>query len=630
MKKEEEILQRFQARLEKARREYQPEINKMIEREALYRGTHKIDRTGSQKPQDASTARNIVAEIIEAEVSSDIPTPKVTPRHQEDEALAKTIEDYLRNELDRLPFERINDQDERTTPTHGGDLFLVEWDNEQMTHTTRGALSVILLHPKQFVPQPGVYNIADMDYFFVLMARTKDYIKKKYGIDVSTESEEYSDARGFEQGTADDMVTECIGYFKNKDGRIGRISWCNDTLLEYMEDYQARRVRKCKKCDMPYDGDKCPYCDSQESYVDVQDGFKKLDENGYPAQRTIETVEIDEQGVPHASTKTEDMIIPYYKPDVYPVVLRRNVSVFGQFLGSSDVDMIRDQQMAINKLTSTVDKKLLSGGSYATLPKGLQFKRTDEQLKVIEITNPQQKQLIDVFTMQPDISKDMTYIEHTYQAARNLIGITDSFQGRKDPTATSGTAKQFAAAQTAGRLESRKTMKNAAYADLFEVMFKFILAYSDEPRPMVYSDTNGTQLYGTFDKMDFLKIDDAGEPYWDDEFLFSVDQTAPLAGNRESMWQEARMNLEKGAFGDPSDYKTLLLFWRIMENLHYPLASEAKQQVQERLQEQELAQQMAQQMQGGMQNGLPGMQNRYQGGTAGGQIGAFMQKPAVP
>ena len=29
------------------------------------------------------------------------------------------------------------------------------------------------------------------------------------------------------------------------------------------------------------------------------------------------------------------------------------------------------------------------------------------------------------------------------------------------------------------------------------------------------------------------------------------------------------MNLEKGAFGNPAEYQTLLLFWTIMENLHY-------------------------------------------------------------
>ena len=619
MKQNEAILQKWQTRLQKARQEYQHALDKMNESEALYRGTHKIDRTrgstSKNNPKEATTVRNVVAEIIEAEVSSDIPTPKVTPQHQEDEQLAKTIEDYLRDEIDRLPFERINDQDERTTPVHGGDLFLVEWDNTAMTHTTRGALSVSLLHPKQFIPQPGVYEIPDMDYFFIQLAQTKDYIKKKYGVDVSTESEEQPDARGFDKPTVDDLVTENIGYFRNKDGGIGRVAWCNDILLEYMEDYQARRIKRCTKCGAEMQGDTCAYCGSTKSEDSVESAFPRTDESGIPMTRVIEEITLDEMGNPIVTQREEQEMIPYYKPDVYPVVLRRNVSCFGSLMGVSDVEMIRDQQMALNKLTSEVDIKLLAGGSYVVLPKGVQVKRTDEQFKVYEITSPEQKAMLDVITLQPNISQDMSYMQYTYQAMREQIGITDSFQGRADRTATSGTAKEFSAAQAAGRLESKRVMKNAAYADLFEVMFKFLLAYSDEPRPMTFKDTDGTPQYGMFDKMQFLKFDEAGEPYWDDEFLFSVDQTAPLAGNREALWQEARGNLEKGCFGNPQDYQTLVMFWTIMEGLHYPLATEIKQQMQRRLEEQQMMQQQAMQMQamqqlqqrGQMVNGMPGM-----------------------
>ena len=619
MKKDEAILQKWQTRLQKARQEYQHALDKMDESEALYRGTHKIDRTrgstSKNNPKEATTVRNVVAEIIEAEVSSDIPTPKVTPQHQEDEQLAKTIEDYLRDEIDRLPFERINDQDERTTPVHGGDLFLVEWDNTAMTHTTRGALSVSLLHPRQFIPQPGVYEIPDMDYFFIQLAQTKDCIKNKYGVDVSTESEEQPDARGFDMPTVDDMVTENIGYFRNRDGGIGRVAWCNDILLEYMEDYQARRIKRCSKCGMEMQGDTCPYCGNAKSEDSVENSFPRTDESGIPMTRITEEITLDEMGNPIVTQREEQEMIPYYKPDVYPVVLRRNVSCFGSLMGVSDVEMIRDQQMALNKLTSEVDIKLLAGGSYVVLPKGVQVKRTDEQFKVYEITSPEQKAMLDVITLQPNISQDMSYMQYTYQAMREQIGITDSFQGRADRTATSGTAKEFSAAQAAGRLESKRVMKNAAYADLFEVMFKFLLAYSDEPRPMTYKDTDGTQSYGVFDKMAFLKFDEAGEPYWDDEFLFSVDQTAPLAGNREALWQEARGNLEKGCFGNPQDYQTLVMFWTIMEGLHYPLATEIKQQMQKRLEEQQMMQQQAMQMQamqqlqqrGQMVNGMPGM-----------------------
>ena len=78
---------------------------------------------------------------------------------------AKIIEDMLRNEMDRLPFAEINDLMERIVPIQGGGAYLVEWDNTARTHTTIGELNVVPIHPRQMVPQDGVYSgIEDMDY----------------------------------------------------------------------------------------------------------------------------------------------------------------------------------------------------------------------------------------------------------------------------------------------------------------------------------------------------------------------------------------------------------------------------------------------------------------------------------
>ena len=57
------------------------------------------------------------------------------------------------------------------------------------------------------------------------------------------------------------------------------------------------------------------------------------------------------------------------------------------------------------------------------------------------------------------------------------------------------------------------------------------------------------------------------------------------------------MNLQTGAFGDPADMNTLILFWQKMDELHYPGAGETKQYLEARLQEQMIQQEemMAQQ-----------------------------------
>ena len=207
---------------------------------------------------------------------------------------------------------------------------------------------------------------------------------------------------------------------------------------------------------------------------------------------------------------------------------------------------------------------------------------------------------------------ELTYLSQVYEEARQIIGITDSFQGRRDATATSGKAKEFSAAQAAGRLESKRVMKNAAYAELFEVMFKFWLAYSDEPRPVTYKDSTGETVYEEFNRYDFLETGEDGEWHWNDQFLFSCDTSAPLASNREAMWQETRQNLQTGAFGDPTDIETLILFWAKMEELHYPGAGQTKKHLEEKAQRAEEMQRMQAEMQR-MQQEMQRAQQRAQG-----------------
>lgn len=57
------------------------------------------------------------------------------------------------------------------------------------------------------------------------------------------------------------------------------------------------------------------------------------------------------------------------------------------------------------------------------------------------------------------------------------------------------------------------------------------------------------------------------------------------------------MNLQTGAFGDPSNTETLVLFWTKMELLHYPGAAETKQYLEQKLELERKAQQMQMQVQ---------------------------------
>lgn len=672
-------LEEWQKRLTDSTNAFSPEVAKMDERERLYNGDRTLqplvsgDTKRSGEKNQATHVRNIIFENIEAQVSSSIPQPKVTPRRKKDEPLAEIIEHFLRNELDRLPFETMNDMAERTVPIQGGVGFLVEWDNTKRTHNTVGEVTVSVIHPKQFGPQPGVYTgIPDMDWFIIKIPTTKEAIKRKYGIDVRDEGESEPEVRTTDtEEVTDDALTQYVGFEINSNGGINRYSWVNDVELEDLENYQARRQPVCKKCgrvrplpgqiirnnvedtlgnllpdpargfvgglipqdiveqhaagqviaqemadaalmgaEVPgaepqaimagvevqpgeapaperYDGGPCPWCGGEEFTSEEQE-FEQV----MVPIKTSRGLEIpgmhpgrDEDGMP----AMQPTLIPFYKPDIYPIILQRSVSVYGKLLGNSDVDVIKDQQNTVNRMEKKIIDRLIKAGTRITLPDKANLRTDPEDGERWFLSNASDKAMIGVYDFKGDLEYELLYLANVYEEARQILGITDSFQGRKDSTATSGKAKEFAAAQTAGRLESKRTMKNAAYALLFELMFKFWLAYSDEPRPISYQNSEGETLYEEFNRYDFLEQASDGSYWWNDQFLFSCDTSAPLASNREAMWQETRMNLQTGAFGDPKDTETLILFWAKMEELHYPGAASTKKFLEERRERQQQA-----------------------------------------
>ncbi len=609
MKLEADHLSSWQKRFERAKSSYDKELIRMDWREQLYNGTHEIKPAKNRKKaKDAAHVRNIVAELIESQVSSTIPLPKVTAVRERDEHLAKKIENWLRNEINRLPFEELNDQDERTTYIQGGDHFFVEWDTTERTHTSEGAVEVNLQHPKTVIPQAGVLTgIEDMDYCFVLAARTKKWIRDTYGKDVENAREADTGIRsvgGAEEAEEnEELLTQVYAYWRNRAGGIGLFSWVNgtDIVLEDTEDYQARRKLVCKKCGEYGDGHRCRSCGStsfQEQGGEpdghtLAEDIQKSDGSIIPAWTypqyggAGDTAAAEgADGYAGAEGGIVQTVLPYYKPNVYPIVLRKNVSQFGRYLGGSDVDKIEDQQESIKKLSTKALEKVLKGGSLVALPAGLRIKSTDEEVKRVDIRNPADLQKIGVFNMEVDNGADLNMAALFYEEGRSTLGITDSFQGKRDTTATSGTAKQFAAQQSAGRLESKRVMKDAAYQRLFEIMFKFALAYMDEPRDIVYTDGHGGKVHDVFNPYDFLEQDAAGEWYWNDQFLFSVDSSASLVQNREALWQETRMNYQQGCYGPVGEAEGLYVFWRNMARHHYPGAEDMEQLFREKMEQQ--------------------------------------------
>lgn len=576
---------------------YQSEIGEMTTRENIYRGRKEIDEIlEGDLIKTAPHVRNIVHELIESQINSSIPQPKVTPLRREDEKLATLIEDMIRNRLNKLPMETINDLMERTVPVQGGSFLHYEWDNNRHTHTTVGEGVCSFRHPKQVIPQAGITaDIEIMDRVTIKVPQTADSIQRLYGVDVSEEGEADPSIRSGEgqAAEAEGMVTQYLVYYRNERGGIGLYSWVGEQELIDLEDYQARRNRVCGKCGQPEpfyevdelpptldgnkpnesqavrrtpgDGGNCPNCGG---------GFVEGEEELMQTPVAIE--------LPNGETLPAGVQVPYYKPDIYPTFLQRNVSSFGKFLGESDVDKIRDQQNTMNRLYAKVLAQLLNAGSYVTLPQEVNIKKDSEEGKVLRLRSAADKSMIDVIDLTPNITPALTMIDRIYLEAQRLLGISDSFIGQKDSTATSGKAKEFSAAQAAGRLESKRVMKNEMYARFFEGIFKFELAYADEARPVVGTDNKGNHTDEEWSKWLFLKQDEAGTYYWNTDFLFETDSTAPLANNREALWQETRSHFAQGAYGDPADVETQIMYWEQMAALHYPNASRIRDRLIEK------------------------------------------------
>ena len=603
--KQTEKLVKWQNRYYEAKQKYSAEISDMKTYENLYNGSREVNRNpnkgGGVAGKKSINVRNITYELIETQVDSSIPYPKVIPIHEEDEEQAKVIEMALQNVIREIKLEKINDVSERVVPVQGGDFMHVEWDNTKGYHCTLGGISISERHPKNVIPQPGVTEIKDMDYIFVEVAQTKEFVKRKYGVDVS--DAQSTDMEGKETVNSD-IVTVIICYYRNENGNIGMFTWCEDYVLVDYEDYQARRLERCVECGRVKVGDVCE-CGSKK-FKEVEEEYEEITENITLLDGTIVnpiagTREIeDENG--NIMVIEEKTKIPYYKPKDIPIILRRNVSKYGKLLGVSDVAVIEDQQDAVKKIGSKMQEKILKGGSIVTLPNGAKITTDDREMKIVRVKNPSEANLIDVKNIQGDVSQDRIMLETNYDWARSSLGITDSYQGKYDSSAQSGTAKQFSINQAAGRLESKRVMKNIAYADLYEMIFKHLLAYADQPIPLSNKNNKGTYNFTHFNRYDFLKRDAAGEYYWNDEFLFETDPTSTIMMNREALWQQIDLKYQAGAFGPIGEDRTLLTFWTFMEKNDYPNSAEMKNIFAERVREQEKQAQLAQMAQ--MQNGV--------------------------
>lgn len=620
-------LEFFRTLYDEARAAASEVYDKLEQHLAQYKGSTKID--GSDV--DAKQVRNITYELIESQVTSYIPNPSVSARmHSERNTRnAKSIETLLRNKRDELPFEKMNDIDERYSPIYGGSVWLIEWDNSIVTHNTVGDVKVSCLSPQRFVGQPHIFDVREMEYCFITFETTKEDIVRKYGVSLAiaedTESDESAD---------DKTATLYVCYYKNEADKVCQYIWSGETPLLDIEDYYARKRRICKRCGKREEICTCekPKFEFQnEEYEEFERDIHRTDgsvipvmceviKDGQIVTETQKQQAIEENGdvalenvggailpvmIDVQVPKLEKTRLPFYTPNILPIVIRKNTSEEDRLLGQSDCEFIRPQQQGINKLESRIQEKLMGSGVFPIVPEGAKIELDNSIFKKVFRASRENYNLYGRVDLQVDVSRDIAQSERLYDQAKRILGISDSFQGQYDGSAQSGRAKQLQIQQAAGRLDSKRQMKNAAYAEIDQIIFQYYLAYADEPRPAAYRDSQGNLQNCVFNRYDFIERDEAGEWYYNDQYLFKTDATVDVERSRELLWQENRQNFQSGAYGNPQLPQTLLIFWQNMEMAHYPWAHDNVERIKAEIaRQQEIAQMQGQiqQLQGEVEN----------------------------
>ena len=540
-------------------------IDKQVDRRRkLYDGTKEVRnrKTGDISKKPAYCYRNLCFELIETQINNAIPQPKVTPRDEERKDLAVALESYLKLEMDRLSSEEINDVAERETYIQGTVFYKVGWDELTSTPISTGELTTEIYTIDKVYPQPGIKDFKKLEYLFTIDYISVKKLKKLYNVDVD-ESPKY-------KGIAK-LIT---AWYYNDEGYVSRFGWVGDKVVFNEDSYEMRQIQECKNCGeyKTGDEDECQNCGNKT--------FKWI---------TLEEETLDEDlmmGNPEDASSfrvlgRENSKIPFYKIKQLPFVIRRNISSSLSLYGVSDIDLLENNQESINKLHTKMEENVLKSGSLIIKPKGVNIPNGDETLKIVTLRDTRLITQIAVHNLQANMQQDDILQERMYQFARSALGITDSYQGKRDPTAESGKAKEISAAQANGRMESKRRMKDSAYADLYEIMFKTLLAYCDEPRSFVVENGQGVISKNSFNRYNFLD-GDIGNVYYNDRFLFSVDTASTLSNNRDMMWQETSRNFQLGTFGNPADPATIKLYWKTLRELGYPLAKEALLSMQDR------------------------------------------------
>ena len=496
----------------------QRQISDMHKNMRQYLGSDEID--GSETRADM--VRNITYELIEGQVSANIPYPKIEPAAFSDrrEENARTLEQLCSDCISRLPFQELNDTDERYSYVFGGSVWYVEWEEDV-------GVKIYCISPDNFIPEPGIYSIEDMRYCFIRSITTRGELHSKYRISPSELARASLDYELSADPMAD-TVEVVTAFYIDDDGDIGKMLFSGDILLSDRPKYFYKR--------------------NEDGEISL---FDTLTVNGKPAK------------------------VSRSVPKRFPIVIRRNTSAAPSLYGDSDCEKIRPQQQAINKVESRILKKLLRAGVTPVIPEGSTVTMSNSVFgQVIKMRPGESLDSYGKIDTTPDIRQDIEEADRLYDMARRILGISDSLTGSEPYNETSGVAVQLHITRSISRLESKRRLKYSAYSELYHVIACYYLAFYDGEMELSFRDAEGCVHNSVFRKSDFAEGSEEEGYHLCLNYIFGVDLNLGGEYTKEALWEKNLQNLKAGTLGNPEDTRTLLRYWQFQESASYPYARE--------------------------------------------------------
>lgn len=558
-REQEEKLFKWKKKLENALSEHSTFRANVDEWDALYHGTHGVsnlpttamsDQTDKGTAQDARQVVNIVLQLIESQIDLDIPQPNILPMESDDEPAADTIEGMLRYKINNSDIERINDENERIVKKASICWYKVSWNPNIEKHTFTGDIEITNPHPKNVIPQPGVYKVQDMDYIFHIENRTIEYVARVYGkeyADILREEEaeyeflEHAGEDEYRDYTRDNetnkvSVVEC--WYKDDEGDVGLLVWANDVILRDEPKFFYKRI-------------------------------EATDEKGNVKQEMIfeeEMTIVDEEGI------EKTIKIPAYIPKRFPFVIQYNIPKDKSIYGKSDPEIIKDQQEAIKKVLSIQEEKIIKGTTkiFTNNPR-IKSKITNAITEVIYDKDYKSGITVDVFDLKTSDNDYLQYFERMLQSAKDVLGIQDAWVGKAPSDIRSGKALQQLAQNAANRISTKVNGKRIAYKELYSIMVDFMLAFYEEKRPFRILGDNNKYVYGIFDRSQLIRQDAAGDHFFP-EFDITIDTSEKMPHDKMYLMDQAIQMFERGAI-------EAIDLWSILEDIGYPKAGEIKERL---------------------------------------------------